>query len=214
MKLRRRGLAAACAIVLVSGLVAGQPMEQRRMFISGGVALPVTPQTFYDYWGHGPSVNGGILFRVSDAMYYGVEGEFAYFPLDVERYIKGLRIPQGSGSVGGGGAVLVSAGGRFGMTTTDPREYVQVSGDVGLGMLASIARGSSGTFSGYNVNNEGSVFGAMVLSAAGRGVLRQVGPWRIAIEGRYRLRLFGSELANAAYSSVRLHFSRSISGES
>lgn len=211
--IRRRSLAAAYAIVLVSGLVAAQPMEQRRMFISGGVALPVTPQTFHDYWGLGPSVNGGILFRVSDAMYYGMEGEFAYFPLDVERYIKGLRIPQGSGSVGGGGSTLISASVLFGMTTTDPREYVQVSGDVGLGMLASIAQSSSGTFSGYSVNNEGSVFGAMVLSAAGRAVLRQVGPWRISIEGRYRLRLFGSELANAAYSSVRLHLSRSISGE-
>lgn len=211
--IRRRSVAAAVAIVLVNAWAAAQPMEQRRMFITGGLALPVTPQAFYDYWGHGPSVSAGMLFRVTDAMYYGIDGEFAYFPLDSERYIKGLRIPQGSGTVGGGGAIIVSAGGLVGMTTTDPREYVQFSGDVGLAVLASIAQSSYGTFSGYNANSEESMFGAMVLSAAGRGVLHQVGPWRIAIEGRYRLRLFGSDRANVAYSSVRLHFSRSISEE-
>lgn len=202
-------------IVLALGApssVAAQAQDSARFFIAVGVGMPSGPQTFYDFWDPGASIGGGFRFLWRPAYYYGIEAEMSYFGLNRGRYVKALNLPAGAASVGGGTATLVSLGVLLGSTTTDPREYVQASGDVSLCLLTTFTASSTGTFSGYTTESPGVIYGALQLSGAGRIEVTTFGAWHVAIEGRARFGLTGTKLANTNFSSVRLYCSRAFLG--
>lgn len=130
-----------------------------------GGGLPRSPMQFLDFWGPGVDVGGGIGFPVLAKSRILAQADYRFFPLDKDRFLKGLQTaPNSQNSVSGAGTSILTVSGQ--LKYVFEAEFVpQIYPIAGVGVSGVFVGSGTGTYSGFTVNQK--VESRFAISAMG-----------------------------------------------
>ena len=170
--------------------------------LHGGMAFPVGPAAFYDYWKPGLAVGGALGFPLMKSFSIQAGVDYAAFSMDADRFLKGIKRDPKDNSISGGNSTFLMFSGslRFLPAENQPLPLF-LAGGVHL-LVSSVAQ-SRGNFSGYEVIQSRETYASGGFSFGG-GVDVPVKPaMNMFLEARYLFAIVRSSRANTNASLLR-----------
>ncbi|MGB2869894.1 MAG: hypothetical protein WBD36_15705 [Bacteroidota bacterium] len=170
--------------------------------LHAGVAFPVGPPAFYDYWKPGFAVGGALGFPLMRSWSIQAGIEYAGFSLDADRFLKGIkRDPKDNSITGGNSSFLVFSGSmRFLPVQEQPLPLFFCGG---VHVLYSSVAQSRANFSGFEVIQNRESFTSAGIFFGGGVEFSTKSSMNVFFEARYMFALLRNQRANTNASFLR-----------
>jgi len=151
-----------CTTILL-GPAAVAAQSRTMVSMSGGISIPVAPDTFVDYWGAGYNISGGVGYFLGHQQRFAVQGcvDYSNHPLDEEEFLKAAGVSGISISGGSLQVLAVSVDIRASLGLADARAVPYFLGGVGLFRMSmsDMAAAGGGEFYSQEINESESKIG-------------------------------------------------------
>lgn len=199
--------------LLISGLFIQSNLfsqqDSPKYRLAAGFGFPNAPEHFHDYWDMGPLISLGYQTSSISSVDLVISGDYAFFSLNKERFLKGIQRDASSSSISGGNTTLISIQAAL-LYAPANQEYLPLFFLGGIGAAYSSIAESNATYSGLSVHqNSESYFSTFLLLGGGLNVFSS-DAINVHLEGRFQIGLTSPERANALQSTVRIGIIREL----
>lgn len=160
-------------LFVLTSITFSQP-RKAEVFVSGGMAVPLTPQGFSDFWTAGYNISGGAGYRFSPNISGNASLNYSSMAFDDEAFLTSLGLSGLGLTVSGADVsiILVTANVKFSLV---PKASISPYLTGGVGFFNISADNPTVSYQGYTITGQGYSEGAL-SAVVGAGVDIPVSP--------------------------------------
>lgn len=142
--------------------------KKAEIFINGGISLPISPESFSDYWSMGYNIGGGAGYRFLPNLSGSLSLGYNSMVFDEEGFLKDIGLGGYGLAVEGADAtiLMVTANVKFSLVPTAPLSPYLIGGigfsNVSLEDISFAFEGQTYVYDGTSESTFGAIIGAGV----------------------------------------------------